>query len=185
MTNKSFNETVLIGEKELEVALLKLAPMIVGLKGYPKNALRNAARAGANIAEDDAANRAANLPQLTPKQGRKPYMRTGRLEDAITSKIMGTKYRDQATLAGNSKEYYYIGAKKGKGKDDINGAYYAHMVEGGTDKMPARPFLRPAVESNKQKIADTINAKLRTDLIKIAKKIGDENQRDILMAGKK
>ena len=172
--------TVILGEKELEEALRKLAPMIVGLKGYPKNALRNAARSGAKIAEEDAANRAHHLPSI---EGTK-YKRTGKLEDAITTKIMSVSYRDQATLGGNSREYFYIGAKS-KGRDDPNGAFYAKFVETGTDKMAARPFLRPAVDSNKGKIQTTMESKLRKDLIRIAKKIGDENTRDLLMAGRR
>lgn len=164
------NSTKIIGAKELEEALRKLAPMIVGLKGYPKNVLRNAARAGAKIAEEDARQRA-------PKD-------TGALKQSITIKLLETRYRDQALLAGNSKEYYYIGAKSGKGRDDPNGAWYAHFVERGTDRMAARPYLRPAVESNQSRIQSTIADKLRADLIKIAKKIGDENTRQILMASK-
>lgn len=191
MSNKSkyyyggaSTETV-VGLKELEDALRKLAPMIVGLKGYPQNALRNAARDAAKVAEDDAANRVHHLRQLEPKKGQTPYKRTGRLEDAITVKIMGVRYRDKATLGGNSKEYFYVGAKSGKSKNDPNGAYYTRFVEQGTDKMPARPFLRPAVENNKAKIINTFQSKLRKDLLKIAKKIGDENTRDLLMKGVK
>ncbi len=39
-----------------------------------------------------------------------------------------------------------VGGKTGKLKAKVN-AYYAHMVEFGTSKMAARPFLRPAFEN--------------------------------------
>lgn len=180
MTSKKF-DSELLGANELETALRTLAPMIVGLKGYPKNVLRNAARTGAKIAEEDAANRAHNLRTIEGSE----YRRTGRLEDAITVKIMSTKYRDMATLQGNSREYFYIGAKSGTGRDDPNGAYYANFVERGTDKMEARPFMRPAVESNTAKLTKTIGDKLGADLLRIAKKIGDENTRALLAKGVK
>jgi len=162
------------GFKELEEALGKLGPMITGLKGYPKNALRNASRAGAKVALD-AAKAAAPVD-------------TGRFRDAIRLKLLSLKYRDQATLRGDSKEYYYVGASLGESREDTTeGVWYAnaviHRTEMGTDKKPARPFLRPAVEGNLAKIENAIVTKLRGDLVKIAKKIGDENQRDLLLKG--
>ena len=38
------------------------------------------------------------------------------------------------------------------------GMEYAYWVEFGTSKMPARPYLTPAVEANKQNLLDTIAA---------------------------
>jgi HK97 gp10 family phage protein len=163
------NKTEVIGFPELEDALRKLGPMIAGKKGYPKNPLRNAARAGAKIAEDAARE---NAPE-----------RTGTLRKAITKKLMSAKYRDQALMQGDSREYYYIGATAGKGR--THDAYYAKWVERGTDRLAARPFLRPAVTRNTKKIQSAIDSKLRKDLIKIAKKIGDENTRALLSKGVK
>lgn len=43
-----------------------------------------------------------------------------------------------------------VGGKRGKLKSKVN-AYYAHMVEFGTSKMAAHPFLRPAFENSADK----------------------------------
>jgi HK97 gp10 family phage protein len=43
-----------------------------------------------------------------------------------------------------------VGGKSGKLKAKVN-AYYAHMVEFGTSKMAAHPFLRPAFENSGDK----------------------------------
>ena len=170
------SETTITGFKELETALQKLGPMIVGLKGYPKNALRNASRAGAKIAVDAAK---AKAP-----------VESGDFKRAIKFKILSLRYRDQATLKGHSQEYYYIGVDLGiSRKNTSEGVFYANAVisrtETGNDTTPAKPFLRPAVNGNMMRIESAITTKLRADLIRIAKKIGDENQRDLLMAGRR
>lgn len=41
-------------------------------------------------------------------------------------------------------------------------AFYAHMVEYGTVKKSARPFLRPALKKNKNKTKKTIEEAVRT-----------------------
>lgn len=168
-------QTTVTGFKELEEALGKLGPMITGLKGYPKNALRNASRAAGKVALEAAK---ANAP-----------VDTGRFRDAIGLKLLSLKYRDQATLRGNSKEYYYIGVNLGESRKDMKGAWYAnpviHRTEFGTDTMPARPFLRNAVNNNLAKLESTIVTKLRADLIKIANKVRAENVQALLKKGVK
>lgn len=43
-------------------------------------------------------------------------------------------------------------------------AYYGHMVEFGTRKMLARPFLRPAFEVAKMRALDAVKNTLKTEL---------------------
>lgn len=59
----------------------------------------------------------------------------GTLRDSILSRVVTVD--DGYTVLG----YLKAGAEGSQGK-----AFYAHMVENGTKKMPARPFLRPAAE---------------------------------------
>jgi HK97 gp10 family phage protein len=60
---------------------------------------------------------------------------SGKLKDSIrVTRLKGDPKQNIRVYAGN----------RNKG-----GAFYAHMVEYGTVKMKARPFLRPAIESTK------------------------------------
>jgi len=150
-------ETIRIdGLKELETALRNFAPMMQGKKGFPKNPLRNAARAMANEAKKSAVARA-------PED-------TGRLRTAIAVQLLSPKFRDQIAAKGGSAELYYIGVKAGQSRDDTSGAYYANFVEAGTDKMPARPFLRPAIDA-RESLIGIFMAKLGRDINNIARKL--------------
>lgn len=58
------------------------------------------------------------------------------------------------------------------GKYDVkNDPFYWRFVEFGTSKMPARPFLRPAFEANKDKAVTIIRDKLKVTIAKAAAKV--------------
>ena len=162
-------ETIRIdGLKELEKTLRELTPMIQGKKGFSKNILRNSARAMANKAKEHAK---AHVP-----------VDTGRLKEAITIKLMSVKYRDRATRAGDSREYYYLGYKTGMSRKDPKGAYYGTMVEVGaktelgTEIMPPRPYLRPAVENNKSQLIKIFTDKFGNQLEVNARRLANRNR---------
>jgi len=77
-------------------------------------------------------------------------------------------------------EEYIVTARKGRTKDAKaakagtgklgKDAYYARFVEFGTVKMPARPFMRPALENNTQAATDAIAARLRARIAKVRPK---------------
>ncbi|MFA5075632.1 MAG: HK97-gp10 family putative phage morphogenesis protein [Candidatus Babeliales bacterium] len=55
----------------------------------------------------------------------------------------------------------YAGSREKGGsmqKGAVRGAFYAHMVEFGTVKMKARPFLRPALNASKGSILDIMGS---------------------------
>jgi len=56
-------------------------------------------------------------------EARSGYVRTGRLRNSLTHEVLSG---EKAVVVGSAVEY-------------------ARYVEGGTQKMPARPFLRPAI----------------------------------------
>jgi HK97 gp10 family phage protein len=63
---------------------------------------------------------------------------TGKLKETIrTRRLKGDPKLDVRVYAGSREK---------------GGAYYAHMVEYGTVKMKARPFLRPALNKSKTAI---------------------------------
>lgn len=61
--------------------------------------------------------------------------------------------------------YVKVGIRGGA-KKNPDTPYYFRMVEFGTTKMAARPFMRPALESNAQQIMDTVVQELNRALDK-------------------
>lgn len=49
-------------------------------------------------------------------------------------------------------------------------ANYAHLIEFGTEKMPAQPFLRPALDQNRQKALTILRTGIGKNIEKEAKK---------------
>jgi HK97 gp10 family phage protein len=65
-------------------------------------------------------------------------VRTGKLKDTIrVIRLKGDPKQDVRVYAGNRIK---------------GGAYYAYMVERGTKKMAAHPFLRPALNQSRNEI---------------------------------
>jgi HK97 gp10 family phage protein len=156
------SKTTVIGLDSLVKALDDLGPAMQGKKGFPKNAIRNAARGMANTVKKSAAAKA-------------PF-KTGRLKEALAVKLLSVRYRDAATLGGNSLEYYYVGHKTGMSRRDKKGAYYGWMLEVGTDRQPAQPHLRPALEENKSELVAGFKSKLTRDIENIRKKLNSRSR---------
>ena len=70
---------------------------------------------------------------------------TGKLRDSIrVVRLKGDPKLNVRVYAGNRK------------RRNDGGAFYAHMVEYGTVKMPAKPFLRPALNEVKGRVKDIL-----------------------------
>lgn len=90
-----------------------------------KNVMVGAIRAGANVVRDEAR-------RLAP-------IDTGNLRKSIASiKRKGDK---------NTIQFSVTPSRGGK-----NNGWYAHFLEFGTSKMTAKPFLRPAFESQQDEV---------------------------------
>ena len=50
-------------------------------------------------------------------------------------------------------------------------AFYSHMIEFGTSKMPARPFLRPAFDATQQEVIKKIGEALAKGILKETAKL--------------
>lgn len=121
---------------------------------------RKAARAGALLIRDEAKRR---VP-----------VDTGLLKQNIVVK----KFRDRGE--GNvrygigliSSKAVYRDNKVNRRKGRVGQSYYrdktfyGHMVEFGTIKMKAKPFLRPAFETQKEKAVDVVKQTLLEELDK-------------------
>jgi len=108
-----------------------------------KKAMDRLAKAGEVVA--DRARQLFPLKAPAPMPGRKskkPWepMSKGELRKSIRV----------TRLHGDPKQNIRVYA----GSRDKGGAFYAQMIEYGTSKLSARPFLRPALNSSKSAIKD-------------------------------
>lgn len=95
---------------------------------------------------------------------------TGNLRDSIvvSDRPLGGAFKMDAAGAastGEGRMTVYIGPKTG-GRND---GYYGHMVEFGTVKMAAQPFLRPAFDSTKGQVQSRIAGDLAAAISRAAK----------------
>ncbi len=107
-----------------------------------KKALRSAARKGMNKVRKEARD---NAPEDT-----------GLLESNFA---LQTKFK-----GGNL--YARVGVKGGA-RNNPDSPWYWRFVELGTKDMPARPFMRPALENNAQDVLDTVVEELKKALDKV------------------
>lgn len=99
-----------------------------------KNIMRQALRAGCNVIKETAKQMAPVGPPSA--KGAKVYGGyAGALRDSIR---VGARIK-----GGKVTAYVKAGGKTKKGAD----VFYAHMLEYGTVNMRARPYMRPALDS--------------------------------------
>jgi HK97 gp10 family phage protein len=96
---------------------------------------------------------------------------TGNLRAAIVMKrLRQTNLTEEYVVAvRKGKRRDVTAAKKGEGKLGKD-AYYAHMVEFGTVKMPAQPFVRPGFEASAQPATQAIVKRLKQRIDKVKAK---------------
>ena len=129
---------------------LALLPGRVG-----RNVLRGMVNAGATVIRKEAVLRAPEYTG-TVQEGHPP---PGTLKKAIYQKQI-------AELSNAVQQTFFVGWRQGRevqavkrGKKIVNlDAYYGHMVEFGTAKMSARPFMRPAFEAKKEAAIEAMRA---------------------------
>jgi len=135
-----------------KVTLEGLAELVKNLREFADelkgNPLRAASRAMADVVRTAAIENA-------------PVGETGRLQNAISQRLISARDRDAATSSGDSAEIFDVYVKMGKSRDDPRGAFYWWFVENGTVKQAAQPFLRPAFYENEAQLPDTFADKLR------------------------
>lgn len=142
----------ILGGKELENALKQL-PKATG-KSVLRRALRNAAKPTALVAESLA-----------------PRGPTGNLQASIE---ITTRLKKSQQRGGKFPGVeVYVGASTPTGS-------HAHLIEFGTVKMAAQPFLRPAWDSTKQKVLDAISDEIWKALRKSARTLARKAERGTL-----
>lgn len=121
-----------------------------GIKNKSANAVRPAAQAGAQVLYDETLTRVpVSLKghwfhgSSFKKTGQKYYFDSGSLKGAIYQ-----AYSKDNSAEGKRATYHVSwNAKK---------APYGHMVEFGTSRAPAKPFLRPAFVAKESAVADAM-----------------------------
>ena len=139
------------GLAELRLQLLRLGADIASKNGGP---VRSALAKGARKVRDVVRLRAPSSADAGDGEGESEE-KGGRLRNAIVA------VRDKDPGAFGLTESYVVRVKNGKDRDDKRGAYYWRFVEFGTAKQPARPFLRPTFEAEKEAFAQEAVTDLR------------------------
>ena len=122
------------------------------------------------------------------RKGMRPVVRTARakapvdtgaLKKAIVARVntrMGRRVGGavvQVGIRGGAKEYVNDSRNRRMGRvgqsyEQGGNQFYFRFLEFGTNKLPARPFLRPALAENAQKTTDIVTAELRKAVDRIA-----------------
>lgn len=127
--------------------LRDLQSQMKGQRGIAQNPLRSAVRVGAK----DMAER---IREAAPED-------SGKMARSITEKIIPVRERDKFTAADKSFEAYDIGATRQ--------GFYATLVELGTSRTPAKPFMRPTLFSNETTFYRLFRDDLKKRLDRIVK----------------
>lgn len=141
----------LTGFKELADALRELGPRVA------RNGLRAAVSAGAAVVRNEARN-------LAP-------VRTGEMKKDIQMK----RERDiKGQFSAKYSVYVRSGKKSrlaGKARNIDKDSWYWRLVEFGTSKMTAQPFMRPAFEKQKEAAIEAMREKLDERIQKAAQEL--------------
>ena len=153
------------GTKEIK-RRLGLLPQRLG-----QNAARRALRRGANVIRDDARANAKRLNDpTTPQDIAKNIVVKGmKRGDERRQKVVGMRV---GILGGAKRVARASGEIQGAGRANPGGdTYYWRFLEFGTSKMPAKPFMRPAMNNKASQAMDAATTAMITEADKELRKI--------------
>ncbi|MBV7307316.1 HK97 gp10 family phage protein [Acinetobacter sp. CWB-G5] len=150
----------------LKEALKKMDELTKNVaKKHVKKALRAAAKPVLQSAKDNA--KKIDDPKTSADISKNLVIRTGKTGDKNTTKVrVGVKGGGQFWRSNENVQ------RKGKPRESNphytpveNDTKHFWLVEFGTSKNKAQPFMRPALESNIQNATDAFAEKLKADLM--------------------
>ena len=141
----------------LEFDLSVLEKQLDNIETAVGEAIRPAAQAGAQVFYDEVRTRAPRSEKTHFTKGKKQSYAPGNLQRAIYQAF------DEQDSTPNKTASYSISWNKSK-------AFYGRFVEFGTQKMAARPFLRPALEAKRREAAQAMKERLQQRVALEAKK---------------
>jgi len=133
----------------------------------------------AGVSGVDAVNDALNqLPQKLQDRALKNAMAAGAREIRKEAKrlvpVDEGDLRDSIVVARKVKK-----TKTGRGNVVVGlrgvGRFYAHLIEFGTSKQSAQPFMRPALDNANEKALEKIGPKLGKEIEKQARKLNEQS----------
>lgn len=127
-----------------------------------RKSLRAAVNAGATVIKKEAQQRA---PKLTGALAKNFYQKQIREQSTVLSQTFYVGVRSGLARYAKTKANKKAG-RAGQVYKDSGATFYWRFIEFGTSKMPARPFLRPAFEMQKENAVTAIGEKIRTELEK-------------------
>lgn len=123
------------------------------------NVVLNAAREGAARLDDPATSNSITKNLVVRGGGRRNERRAG-----------GVMMR--VGIRGGARDMSKYGEVKGQGKGNPGGdTFYWRFLEFGTQKMAARPFMRPALQNNTQAATDAFAQALGAEIDKELAKV--------------
>ena len=131
----------------------KLAAKLDNITQAAAKAVRPAAQDGAQVFYDEVKQRVP-VSAKPHKSGKKTY-NPGTLRKAIYQAFADKE-------SGDGKAMYRISFNK-------THAFYGRLVEFGTSKMAAKPFLRPAYDAARAKAIKAVRERMAEELKKVAK----------------
>lgn len=146
---------------------LKLLPERLG-----RNAMRRALRRGANVIRDQARANARTLDDTETTESIAKNVRVSGMSRRMerSQKVIGMR----VGIAGGAKSRRRGGGTYEVGGDKSNpggDTWYWRLLEFGTSKMRARPFMRPAMEQSATKAfsvtADAMNVQVDKEIGKL------------------
>lgn len=151
----------LTGFKELAAAMRELPEKVA------RNGLRAAVNAGATVIKKEAIVKA---PQDTGALKANLYQKQVREKSGPMQQTFYVGVRRGVAKYANTAANRRSG-KAGKAYKNDGSTWYWRLVEFGTSKMAAQPFLRPAYEIKKEEAVKAIGAKLDERIQKHAKEL--------------
>lgn len=131
-----------------------LAAKLDKITAAADGAVRPSAQAGAQVFYDEVRQRTSGTAGSgeSSAPGDSPNVQTGHLRDAIYQAFADKE-------SGESKAVYRVSWNKRK-------APHGHLLENGTSKMAARPFLRPAYDAARRRALQAANARMVAEVKK-------------------
>ena len=148
------------GLKELDWALKQLPKELVGKNGGPvRTALMGAALPMFQVMQRQIASKWKDEGELLKTVGRKRHKNPKKVNELISVGVQG---------------------KRGPKKDASGRSFLSpYWLEFGTHRMQADPIIGPAFNSNKEEAVKIFRTRLAGGIVKIAKKINNENVRKV------
>jgi HK97 gp10 family phage protein len=123
----------------------------IALRGFAEleSALRKLPRELQNAAETTALRAGAAPIRKAAKGHLSKSKDSGLLSKALGTTVKKTRMGQKTARVGPRSGFRQVVKRKGKSKPELaDPVKYAHLVEYGTSKTAARPFIRPALESS-------------------------------------